>query len=73
MWSFLLNKKFITRRELELQNMLVVAALNTKAALLRKESVGAHYRSDYPKKSKAWKKHMLLCRGKKGIRHEISS
>ena len=73
MWSFLQNKKFITRRELELQNMLIVAALNTEAALLRKESVGAHYRSDYPKKGKAWKKHMLLYKGKKGIRHEISS
>jgi len=71
MWSFILNKRFVTRRELELQNMLVVAKLNTEAALLRKESVGAHYRSDYPEKSRAWKKHLVLYRGEKGIRHEI--
>jgi L-aspartate oxidase len=73
MWSSLLNKKFITRRELELQNMLVVARLNTEAALLRRESVGAHYRSDYPEKSTAWKRHTVLYMGKKGIIHEASS
>ena len=73
MWSSLLNRKFITRRELELQNMLVVARLNTEAAVLRKESVGAHYRSDYPEKSTAWKRHTVLYRGKKGIIHEASS
>jgi L-aspartate oxidase len=31
-----------------LRNMLVVARLITKAALLRRESRGSHYRSDYP-------------------------
>jgi L-aspartate oxidase len=59
-WSFILNKTFLTKRELELANMLTVAALITKAALLRKGSVGAHYRSDFPKKGEGWKKHIAL-------------
>jgi len=34
---------------LELQDMLIVAEMIVRSALLRKESRGAHYRSDYPK------------------------
>jgi L-aspartate oxidase len=50
-WEYILKKKFMTRRELELKNMLGVAISITEAALLRKESVGSHYRSDFPKKA----------------------
>jgi L-aspartate oxidase len=46
-WAYILNRNFITRRELELKNMLQVAMLVTEAALKRKKSVGAHFRSDY--------------------------
>lgn len=35
----------------EAQNMLSIAQLITRAALLRKESRGAHYRSDFPESS----------------------
>jgi L-aspartate oxidase len=45
-WAYVLDKNFITRRELELKNMLQVAMLVTEGALKRKKSVGAHYRSD---------------------------
>lgn len=45
-WEYILDKTFMTRRELELKNMLQVAVLITEAALSRKKSVGAHYRTD---------------------------
>lgn len=58
-WSFILEKDFVTRRELELKNMLIVARLIVESALKRKCSVGAHYRSDYPEKGDNWKKHII--------------
>ncbi|MDO8885658.1 L-aspartate oxidase [Candidatus Oleimmundimicrobium sp.] len=48
----------------ELQNMLTVAKLITQAALIREESRGAHFRSDFPKNDDSkWKKHIILKRG----------
>jgi len=45
---------------IELKNMAECAALICKAALDRKESRGAHFRSDYPSPSnKSWKKHLV--------------
>ena len=40
--------KCISGEEYELRDMLIVADLITKSALMRKESRGAHYRTDYP-------------------------
>ena len=57
-WSFIQEKKFITRRELELKNMLTLAGLITESSILRKGSVGAHYRSDFPDQGDKWQKHM---------------
>lgn len=57
-WAFILDKAFYTRRELELKNMLTVAMLITETAFLRKGSVGAHYRSDYPERGEDWQKHI---------------
>lgn len=48
-----------TFEESELSNMLTISILITKAALDRKESRGAHYRTDYPKTDdKNWKRHL---------------
>ncbi|HDZ87886.1 MAG TPA: hypothetical protein ENH38_04625, partial [Nitrospirae bacterium] len=40
-------KIFMSRRELELKNMLQVAHIITESAMERTCSVGAHYRSDH--------------------------
>lgn len=69
-WSFILDKTFFTRRELELKNMLTVARLITEAAVLRKGSVGAHYRSDYPQRGEGWERHITWRKEDKGLRHE---
>jgi L-aspartate oxidase len=56
-WKFILYMDFASRRDNELKNMLAVAFIITEAALRRKESVGAHYRSDYPAQEKGRLKH----------------
>jgi L-aspartate oxidase len=58
-WSFIQKEIPLTRRELELKNMLIVAQLITESALLRKDSVGAHYRSDFPERDEEWQKHIV--------------
>jgi L-aspartate oxidase len=44
----------------ELSNMVLNARLMTEAALLREESRGAHFRTDFPEPSTAWKKHIIF-------------
>ena len=49
------------RSGFELQNMLEVSLLVTDAALVRQESRGAHYRSDYPDRDDAhWHGHITF-------------
>jgi len=49
--SYVMKKEFSNVRDWEFQNMLLVAGLVQKAALIRKESRGVHYRMDYPKQN----------------------
>ncbi len=44
----------------ELRNLVIVGRLVAEAALIRKESRGAHYRTDYPQVSEAWQKHIYF-------------
>ena len=39
--------------------MITVARIIVKAALTRKGSVGAHFRSDFREKGKDWQRHIL--------------
>jgi len=56
---------------LELQNMLIVAEIACRAALLRTESRGAHYRSDYPEEDSAnWLKNIVIRKQDSGMRLE---
>ena len=45
---YVLGAEFTDPRDLELQNMIFIAGLLLRAALLRTESRGAHRRSDFP-------------------------
>ena len=51
---------------LETQDMLKTAEVIILAALERKESRGAHYRSDYPRLDPAWEKNIRICKDKEG-------
>ncbi len=44
----------------ELSNLVLCARLVTEAALLREESRGAHFRTDFPQTSPEWKKHIVF-------------
>jgi L-aspartate oxidase len=56
-WKQITERDFLTRSELELKNMIMISGLIVEAALARKGSVGAHYRSDYKDKGEAWQSH----------------
>lgn len=48
------------RESFEYLNLLNTALLTTRAALLREESRGSHYRSDFPQKDDLiWRKHII--------------
>jgi succinate dehydrogenase/fumarate reductase flavoprotein subunit len=51
---------------LEIRDMLKVAEVIILAALERKESRGAHYRSDYPQMDPTWEKNILVYKGDDG-------
>lgn len=50
-------------RAIELRNMLLVSEMICRAALLRAESRGSHFRSDYPQENnKDWLKNIIITR-----------
>lgn len=48
------------RTSYELKNMILNARLITEAALIREESRGAHFRTDFPNSSPDWQKHIVF-------------
>ena len=57
-WERLVSRPFAVRQDLEVKNMVQVARCIAEAALWRENSVGAHYRADYPKaEGPRWKEH----------------
>jgi L-aspartate oxidase len=52
----------VDRPSHELTNLVVAARLMTESALLREESRGAHFRSDFPQPSEHWQKHIVFTR-----------
>jgi succinate dehydrogenase / fumarate reductase flavoprotein subunit len=54
---------------LELENMLKTAEVTVLSALQRKESRGAHYRSDFPERNdEEWLKHTLVYAAPEGLK-----
>ncbi len=60
-WEKCLEKP-VDRSSYELDNMVLTGRLVAEAALIRRESRGAHYRTDYPETSPDWVKHVVLKR-----------
>lgn len=48
------------RPSYELSNLILTGRLVTGAALLREESRGAHFRSDFPQSSPRWQRHIVF-------------
>ncbi|MBQ8016504.1 MAG: fumarate reductase subunit A [Methanobrevibacter sp.] len=49
---------------LEVINMVEICILSVKSAILRRESRGAHFRSDFPETNDEWKKSIVLSENK---------
>ncbi|MCS6897952.1 MAG: L-aspartate oxidase [Nitrospira sp.] len=63
-WERLVSKPFGTRGDLEVKNMVQVARCVAEAALWRENSVGAHFRSDFPDaKRPGWNRHSEIRQG----------
>jgi L-aspartate oxidase len=58
-WLPLVEKTSLQRQEQELKNMVIVSHLITEAAIARKGSIGAHFRSDFPMPDEDWSRHTL--------------
>ena len=54
--------KAVDRPSYELRNLILCGQLMTEAALLREESRGAHFRSDFPRSMSAWQHHVIFKR-----------
>jgi len=48
------------RPSYELSNLVLTARLVTEAALMREESRGAHFRSDFPQSLPQWQRHIIF-------------
>jgi len=58
-WEISMQKP-TDRASYELSNLVTIARLMAEAALLREESRGAHFRTDYAQTSPVWQKHITF-------------
>jgi L-aspartate oxidase len=58
-WESLLARPS-DRPAYEVTNLVLCARLVTEAALLREESRGAHFRTDFPRTSQEWQRHIVF-------------
>ncbi|MBI4331574.1 MAG: L-aspartate oxidase [Chloroflexi bacterium] len=62
-WQRSLAGEKVDRVKLELSNLVVTGRLIAEAALMREESRGAHYRTDFPQSLLEWERHIVYRRG----------
>jgi L-aspartate oxidase len=63
-WAQMMAQPFSNRAALEVKNMVQVAQCIAEAALWRENSIGAHYRADFPQaKRPGWQQHSRLSMG----------
>lgn len=56
----LFRHNVLQKESFELKNMLIAAELMAKAALMRKESRGGHFRQDFPAQNNKWRGHLVF-------------
>ncbi len=65
---YVMDKVLETPGEWEVQNMLTTGMLIARAAMVRDESRGVHYRTDYPQiDDRRWRQSILLLRGESDL------
>ena len=59
--AYVMNHQFDDLAGWELQNLLTTAAVMVSSAMVRTESRGVHFRSDYPSKDdQNWRRHLTV-------------
>ena len=53
------HMKNVTMDDVEIQNMIILAKVIIESAIARKESRGAHFRSDFPDPKEEWKRNII--------------
>ncbi|MDA8238940.1 MAG: L-aspartate oxidase [Nitrospiraceae bacterium] len=57
-WEGITGQTFLSRPELELKNMVLISGIIVEAALRRRGSAGAHYRTDFKERGEGWERHV---------------
>lgn len=64
------NRTTVWNREivgaLEVENLTLVAEMVARAALLREESRGVHFRDDFPETREEWRRNVVICQNGSG-------
>jgi L-aspartate oxidase len=56
----ILRVEYLNPQGFEIQNMITLANLMVRAAFIREESRGCHYRVDFPGEAEFWRKHIIF-------------
>jgi L-aspartate oxidase len=66
-----LSVEYLNPQGFELQNMITLANIMVRAALMREESRGCHFRTDFPGQAEFWRTHIVFRVSGKEIGEEL--